>query len=108
MSISLFYHSSNTSYLMLAAGFESGYVCLFGKDTKAVDHLTSSWQLLYIHKTHSHPGMFRDKILLLIALSLSLLQCPRFLLIHTGSAIHICSPLCDTIYEHQIHLLFCR
>ncbi|KAF8421658.1 WD40-repeat-containing domain protein [Tirmania nivea] len=55
MSISLFYHSPDSSFLMLGAGFESGHVCLFGKDTSSADHSISPWQSLYVHKAHSQP-----------------------------------------------------
>lgn len=56
MSVSLFYHSSESSNLMLAVGYESGHVCVFGKDTGSADHTSSAWQSLYVHKTHAQPG----------------------------------------------------
>lgn len=55
MSISLFHHSPDSNFLMLAAGFESGHVCLFGQDTSSVNHSVSPWQSLYVHKAHSQP-----------------------------------------------------
>ncbi|KAF8456956.1 WD40-repeat-containing domain protein [Terfezia claveryi] len=56
MSISLFHHSPDSNFLMLAAGFESGHVCLFGQDTSSANHSVSPWQSLYVHKAHSQPG----------------------------------------------------
>jgi len=56
MSLSLFYHPPDSGFLMLGAGFESGHVCLFGKDTRSADHSISPWQFLYTHKAHSQPG----------------------------------------------------